>query len=676
MRKISLPGFFLLFIVLTLFIRCKPHSSGLEMPVIFSDHMVLQRDAQVPIWGTATPGAQVDLVVSWEKSASTKANADGKWQMDISTPGAGGPFEIQVIAADTTIQIKDVLIGEVWLGSGQSNMEMPLKGWPPNDPIEQSAKEIEMAQYPQIRMFTVQKRIEDRPVRDMLGSWAVCNPEQAADFSATAYFFGRTLHETINVPIGLIHSSWGGTPAESWTEGKHLAELTNYTDVLRKIDQLKPLHDSLNQWLSQKTTLEISDLFEDGQWTDPGLKDDNLVAATTVADNPQMNLPQTWEQDALRGFDGVVVFQRMVEIPADLAGMNLKLELGAIDDMDQTYFNGQLVGQNMKSGFWNKERNYKIPADLVKQGENILTVSVFDTGGGGGFTSNPDKMRIIATDKIAETIPLAGSWSYLPLAEINNGKIYLYEGTLADYKSRPKVDMTYNSHTPTVLYNAMIHPLVPYKIKGAIWYQGESNVQRAAEYETLFPKMIESWRSQWGQGDFPFYFVQIAPYNYGNPEGIASAQLRDAQRKSLRVANTGMVVTLDIGNVNNIHPGNKQEVGSRLAKWALAKDYGKSDTVFSGPLFKDVRIEKGQAIVSFDFTANGLVGKSEPLLGFEIAGEGAAYLKANAIIKGNEVIVSHPDVKVPERVRYAFTNGSEGSLFNTAGLPASSFSME
>ena len=344
--------------------------------------------------------------------------------------------------------------------------------------------------------------------------------------------------------------------------------------------------------------------------------------------------------------------------------------------MDETYWNGELIGKMTGPGFWNVPRAYSISKDLLKAGENVLSVRIIDTGGGGGFYGNATQLKIYPAGNGTEGLSIAGDWHFLPIAEFSGGNFYLYGGTLAAYKSRPEVNFPFNSHTPTGLYNGMIAPLIPYTLKGAIWYQGESNANRAKQYETLFPKMIESWRAKWGLGDFPFYFTQIAPFNYGNPDATESAQLRDAQRKTLQVVNTGMAVTLDIGNAENIHPGNKQDVGKRLAFWALAKDYGKLDAAFSGPLFNEMTVEGNQAKISFYYANNGLKNEGETLTGFEIAGEDGQFLDALAKIEGNKVFVSHPKILSPKAVRYAFKNASVATLFNVEGFPASSFSTE
>ncbi|MEM1124091.1 MAG: sialate O-acetylesterase, partial [Bacteroidota bacterium] len=660
--------------------NCQQYPSQLTISTIFADHMVLQQNTKVAIWGTATANSSISIEGSWGNSGRTATNLEGKWQIDLPTPKAGGPFELSISAHDTTININDIFIGEVWLCSGQSNMEMPLKGWPPNDPIQNSAEEIAKANYPQIRMFTVQKALDITPTTEYTGSWAVCNPANVPEFSATAYFFGRKLYEELNVPIGLIHSSWGGTPAEAWTEGKYLANLSDYETVLEKIEQAVPQQKALNEWLSAKRVSEIAQSSTEDDWNNLDFQDNELISGK-IAENTLTNikLPVIWEdaQVGLNAFDGTILFRKDIIIPNEFLNQDLVVELGPIDDMDATYFNGVEIGKMLGSGHWNTKRVYNIPKSLTSQNKNLLSIRVIDTGGGGGFGGNPKRMKIYVKGNTTSAINIGGEgWNYLPLAEYRNGKFYHYAGTVADFKERPSVDIELNANAPTVLYNAMIAPIVPYSMKGAIWYQGESNVNRAKQYETLFPTMIESWRAAWGQGDFPFYFTQIAPYNYGDVDGIQSAQLREAQRKSLNVPNTGMAVTLDIGNNDNIHPANKLDVGERLAYWALAKDYGQSAIDFTGPLFKAAKVNGNQMIVSFGEETTELIAKSNPLEGFEIAGTDEIFFPAKATISGLTVVVSSAQVKAPAHVRYAFKNGSTATLFDEKGLPASSFSSE
>lgn len=460
-------------LILTLLIGCSSSDAPLRLHALFSDHMVLQRDASVPIWGWAEPGETVTVSPAWGDAVEVDASESGRWSVSVRTPDAGGPSTMNVATSDTTITIQDIVFGEVWVGSGQSNMEMPLSGWPPNDPIDGSETAIATANFPMIRMFTVERTVSLTPKDDVNGKWIVASPESAAGFSATAYFFAKALYAGLDVPIGIIHTSWGGTPAEAWVPPADLASVTGFETV--------------------------NELF------------------TTA-----------------------------------------------------------------------------------------------------------------------------------------------------------EADTVLSPNSPSTLFNGMIAPILPYAIKGVIWYQGESNVGRGKQYETLFPTLIRSWRSQWGLGDFPFYFVQIAPFKYGESEPSPAAELREAQRLTLSLPNTGMVVTTDIGNPTNIHPANKKDVGERLALWALSRTYGQ-ELVYSGPLADRAEFSGRQVTIHFLHMGSGLVAKGGPLTDFELAGADGVFHPARAVITGETVVVGSSKVTQPVTIRFGWREAAQSNLFNKEGLPASSF---
>lgn len=621
--------------------------SAIKLPALIGDSMVLQQKASDPIWGWADPGTPITVRGSWPGSVAAKATADasGKWEVRVKTPAAGGPYTLSITGKETIV-LHNILIGEVWVCSGQSNMEMPVSGWP-GAPLLHSAEEIQDAKYPRIRLFTVKKDIALSPLEDCSGEWAACSPSTVGSFSATAFFFGRELYRKLGVPIGLIHTSWGGTVAEAWTSEPALRKLGDFNAQLDKIDSVSPHLAEMEAAYRQQTETwnaesgKVNPDYEKSSYDDGSWK--------------TMSVPSNWESEGYPDLDGVVWFRRQIAIPASWEGKKLVLELGPIDDEDITFFNGEKIGGYEKEGYWAQERRYEIPASLVKAGTVSLAVRVTDIAGNGGIDGKTEQLKIFPADDSTAAIPLAGDWKY---------HIELV---------KPVQSYTNNPNTPTVLYNGMIAPVIPFGIRGAIWYQGESNVGRAAQYARLFPAMITDWRQRWKEGDFPFYFVQIAPYPYGG-DLTKGAALRDAQRLSLSTPNTGMAVTLDIGNVQNIHPANKQEVGRRLSLWALARTYGKKDIVYSGPLFDELKIDGSKAIVSFRYAGGGLVAKGGDLKWFEIAGADGKFVAANAVISGSQVIVSSPDVPHPTAVRYAWKDTAEPHLCNKAGLPASSFS--
>ncbi len=645
-------------------------SSNLKLPSLIGDNMLLQQKTNAKIWGKANPGRKISVSASWNSSGQAVAGKDGKWEVIIPTPEAGGPFTITISGKDTSVIIKNVLIGEVWFCSGQSNMEMPLAGWPPVDTVMHSSTTIASASIPEIRLFNVQKKISGDPIDECTGKWEVSTPETVKQFSATAYFFGKKLNNELHEPVGLIESAWGGTPSESWTSLESLEKKGEFISEIKAIKESAPLQAEYQTWLNTHKQVEIKSAGND-QWKNLSFNDEN-VPASEFNDSkwPSMTLPAQFET-VIGEFDGVVWFRKMVEIPQNMTGKDLIISLGPIDDMDRTYFNGKLIGSNEMAGFWQVDRNYEVPASLVKSGKNEISVRVLDTQGGGGILGAPEKMKLSLKSDSKLFIPIIGDWKYQPVAELKGSKFYVYDISENEFQAR-KRPVNIGPGTPAVLFNGMVNPVLPYQIKGAIWYQGESNVGRADQYAKIFPAMIENWRTAWGIKDFPFYFVQIAPYVYAGVDSTESGFLREAQESALKLAKTGMAVTLDIATVKNIHPPYKKEVGERLALLALNNDYGMKNPCV-GPVYKSMSAAAGTIKLQFDNVEGGLIAKSGKLQEFEIAGKDGRYVKADAKIVNNEVLVSSPSVREPVSVRYCWRNGAEASLFNKAGLPAWQF---
>jgi len=638
--------------------------------------MVLQREAEAPIWGWAKPGDRIHVRAGWlQDEVVTDTDKDGNWRVRLRTPAAGGPFKITITAdssstmaddpkttAGRTITLENVMIGEVWICSGQSNMEWSIAPTGYAGPgITGHADVLKKANYPNIRLFDVRNTVAAAPAADCVGEWEVCTPETAAPFSAVAYFFGRMLHEELKVPVGLITSHWSGTPAESWTSeqalrgtpelaarfGEQLAALARQRDDPDQVraEQAK----AVEAWWSR---IEAADAEAKVQgWMN--LSCDDALWET-------MRQPTSWTGE-LEKFDGIVWCRKAVEIPANWAGRELTLELGPIDDVDETYFNGVRVGGLHGSDDWATPRKYTVPALAVKAGRAVIAVLVLDTGGAGGINGKAEQMRLYpAQEAAAKPMSLAGEWRY-------------HVGTQMAKLPRRPADLAINSWTPSALYNGMISPLIPFGIRGAIWYQGESNRPEARLYRTLFPALITDWRRHWGEGDFPFYYVQIAPYAYPNDKG-ETAELREAQMMTLAAPNTGMAVTMDIGDPGNIHPQHKDEVGRRLALWALAKTYGRKDLVYSGPIYKSMTVDGNRVRLTFDYVGGGLKSRDgKALTHFLIAGEDRKFVPAKAVIDGSTVVVSSDAVSKPAAVRYGWGTTDEPNLANAEGLPASSF---
>lgn len=634
--------------------------ANVKMPSIFTDGMVLQQKTNAPVWGFADPGEKITVATTWDnKTVSTEAAADGKWMVKVTTPCYGGPYAL-IINGKNTVFINNVMIGEVWIASGQSNMEMPMNGGFYGQ-ILNGPEDIANSTNNDIRIYMAQRNTSFKEEGDCEGVWKAASPQNTPLFGATCYYFARKLNEELGVPVGIINTSWGGTPVESWIPQEYIKNVPEYSQIVKDIAVSSPIIDKRVEWLSKKTTVSM--------FPRPDLGDADL-AKTDYNDTKwhSMKVPGLWEGfNEVRAFDGIVWFRKTIKITPAMAGKELVISLGPIDDGDETYYNGELIGRNNN---YQADRVYTVPADKVKAGKAVIAIRVTDNQGGGGLYGEVSKLKYYTKGNEKSAVTLSGMWKYLPIAELSKGKLYKFDIASMEFFQRPISPTDLSEMTATTLYNAMIAPFVPYGIAGAIWYQGEANVGHAEEYSRTFPLMIKAWREKWGQGDFPFYYVQIAPYDYGT--NGHSEEIREVQRISLSVKNSGMASTIDIGNNKNIHPANKVDVGNRLALWAFKNIYGK-DVVCSGPLYKSQEIKGNVIYLSFDY-ADGLNAKGGTLKGFEIAGKDGKYYPATAVIEGGKVKVSSEKVAAPASVRYLWSDCvDQATLYNGAGLPASSF---
>jgi sialate O-acetylesterase len=642
-------------------------SSSIKLASLFTDNMVIQQNDTLVIWGWSQEGTVIKAEATWGVKSNAITSIHGRWSIQIPTPKADNiEHSLNILTKDTLINIQNILLGEVWLCSGQSNMEMPLSGWLPNDPLKDSEKEIEEANYPDIRMFTVKRNKSFTLLEKCEGTWQVCNPENVPEFSATAYFFGRELQKKLNVPVGLIHSSWSGSPAQSWVEANFVENIIGYEDIKEQIAKATDKTSPYNQWLSSMKRKAQNEFIQHKEFN---VVDNSFLGIMNPDyDDSAWDTLHTATMDKLfqrDNFNGMAWFRQEFTFNGNIND-SLQINLGKVEDLNTTFINGIIVGRKEHWGGNNKEQIFSIPDGVLKKGKNTLAVRVIDVWEKGGLLSQPT-MQTKRGDKIQT---LSNNWKYLPTAILLNEDFYVLKSGFEN-RVNPEHDLlALHSHTPTVLYNAMIAPLIPYAIKGAIWYQGESNIGKSKQYHTLFPAVFNSWRSNWGIGDFPFYYVQLASFNYGSNK---VAELREAQLETLNEKNVGMAVTLDIGSLSTIHPPNKQDVGKRLALWALAKDYGKNDLVYSGPLYKSVKFIDDRAIISFDHVGSGLYSPDESLSHFEIAGNDLAFQPAKAVIKDDKVVVHSHKVIDPKIVRYAWDDTAMPSLYNKEGLPASPF---
>lgn len=624
-------------------------SAEVSLPPYFSDNMVVQRDSELTVMGrTSVPGSKVTVIPDWDKKEyATVANSSGDFKVVIKTPKAGGPYTITVNDGDK-LTLNNVLSGEVWVCSGQSNMEMPVKGW---GQVMNWEQELKDADHPSIRLLQVKRTTAPAPVDAMDlqlngDGWAVCSPQSVENFSSVAYFYARELASKLNMPVGVIDTSWGGTPAESWTS---IATLQNVLDIDQYAKGIAACEGDIEK-LRRKNDDDVRKWREIMNSKDPGMEGSKAVWASTFHEGwPEMKFPGMIENQGLADYDGSVWVQRKVEIPASWAGKDVTVTLGSIDDDDITYFNGEEIGHCEGVIF---RRTYTIPASLVKGGEATVTVRIQDTGGLGGINGEESDLALICGD---ERIPLSGDWKYhvaVPLSQ------------LPSRNESPE-----SPYFPGNLYNSMIHPLIQFPMRGAIWYQGESNVTRWEQYTPLFQAMINNWREDWGK-EFPFYFVQLAnflPRQDVQPDS-EWAHLREAQANALKLVNTGMAPAIEIGEDLDIHPKNKQEVGRRLAKLALADTYGKGK--YELPEMKKLTVTGNRAILEMSLPLNV---KGDKATGFVVCGPDMKFFPAQAIVEGNKITVTAPEVKHPVAVRYGWADNPACNLYSTDNLPLPPF---
>jgi sialate O-acetylesterase len=618
-----------------------------RLPRLVSDGMVLQRDASVKIWGWAEAGEEISISFNG-KTYNTAADTDGKWAVTLPELKAGGPYSMDINASNH-LTLKDILIGDVWVCSGQSNMDLTM------DRVKYRYEDvIANSNNPAIRRFFVSKRYDfNTPQEDLQsGRWESANPKSILRFTATGYFFAKALYEKYEVPIGLIHASVGGSPAQAWLSEDALKAFPEYLQTVKKFKDSSYLNQILekdnatsNAWYSRIKQLDKG--LEKGQ--KPWFDEDYDASEWAT-----MDVPGYWADHELGPVNGVVWFRKEIDIPASMIGKPARLWLGRIVDADQSYVNGNRVGEIAYE--W-PPRIYDIPSNLLTPGKNIIVVRVINySTSHGGFV--PDKLYKLTAG--GQTVDLTGLWQY---------KV----GTVAV----PLSPKTFIEWQPVGLYNGMIAPLLNYTIKGVIWYQGESNAGRALEYQKLFPALIADWRAKWKQGDFPFLYVQLANFMEAKDQPTESswAELREAQLKTLDVANTAMAVAIDIGEWNDIHPLNKEDVGKRLALAAQKVAYGDEEVVYSGPIYQSMKIQDNKIIITFTNIGSGLTAKGDgELKHFAIAGSNKEFVWAKAKIEGDKVIVCNVNITNPVAVRYAWADNPEGAnLYNKEGLPASPF---
>lgn len=618
----------------------------IKLPRLISDGLVLQREAEVKIWGWAAPGESV-TVDFIGKTYTATTSQDGKWVVNLPPMNAGGPHDMK-IRASNQLNIKNILLGDVWVCSGQSNMELSMRR---AAPIYQ--QEIAQSENSKIRYFDVPDRYDFKQPQEDLegGQWLTASPENVLNFSAVAYFFAKELYAKYQIPIGLINASLGGSPVEAWISEEALKEFPAHFQEAQIFK-----NNALIRQIEEKDKAISDAWYRKLRNRDEGYKDPTASWNNSGFDAsawPTMTLPGYWADTKLGPVNGVVWFRKEIDVPASMKGKAAQLLLGRIIDSDSVFLNGTFVGT---TGYQYPPRRYEIPANLLKEGKNTLVVRVINNSGKGGFVE--DKPYQLSAG--GDTIDLKGTWHYKLGASMD-----------------PLPAPTFIRWKPLGLYNGMIAPLINYPIKGVIWYQGESNADKAAEYHELFSALISDWRQKWGQGDFPFLYVQLANFMETSPKPQESewAALREAQLKTLNVPNTAMAVAIDIGEWNDIHPLNKQDVGKRLALAAQKVAYGDKKVVYSGPLYQSIEVRGNKVVLSFTHIGSGLMAKGGgELKYFAVAGADNKFVWAKAKIVNDKVIVWSEQVAKPVAVLYAWADNPEGAnLYNKEGLPASPF---
>ncbi|WP_026463952.1 sialate O-acetylesterase [Adhaeribacter aquaticus] len=621
---------------------------AVKLPQLVSDGMILQRNSKNKIWGWADPGEKVTVTFNKKTYAATTGQ-NGEWSITLAPMKAGGPYTMN-IKSSNQISIKDILFGDVYLCSGQSNMvhQMSLHNIT-------YAQDIATANYPQIRHFWIPTATNlQGPAKDLpAASWKSANPQDVNNFSAVAYFFARKLYNQYRIPIGLINASVGGTPIEAWISEEGLKEFPTPLSTINRNRDTSYVN-SLN-----RKALAVANASRQKPEQDKGLIGKIKWFETSYEPKGwrNINIPGYWEDQGIKDLNGAVWYRREIDVPASMANVPAKVHLGRIVDADILYINGQQVGN---STYQYPQRRYTLPAGTLKPGKNLFVVRVLNNNGKGGFI--PDKPYFVEAN--GQTLDLKGTWQY-KVGDVYRPVSGGFGGGLSA------------QNQPAALYNAMVAPAINYSIKGILWYQGESNAGNPVEYKKLLPALISDWRNKWQQSNLPFLYVQLPNFMEVNylPAESNWAMMREAALQTLSVPNTAMAVTIELGEWNDIHPDNKKDVGERLALAAQKLIYGDKKVVSSGPLYQTSKVEGDKIILSFSNIGSGLISQDgEELSWFAIAGADKKFVWAQTRIEGDKVVVWSEEVKEPKFVRYAWADNPDGAnLYNKEGLPASPF---
>ena len=641
----------LIFLLLPIYVQ-----ANVTLPVLVSNGMVLQRDTKIKIWGWGSPGEKIEVKFN-NKFFRTITDPKGSWKIVLPPMSAGGPYSM-VVKGNNSITIENIMLGDVWFCSGQSNMVLNLERVK-----EKYPEDIAGANFPEIRNFFIPTISDVTTIHKDLppGKWVSASPVNVLGFGAVTFFFARRLYKEYKVPIGIINSSVGGTPIEAWISEDGLKKIPQYAGRIERFRDTAFMNPIIRSASRRRN--------ETGQNPpiSPRIIDKGLSGPKPWYDMTYLPvgwhkfwLPGYWDDQGTKGLNGVVWFRKVVNVPVSMTGKPAKLLMGRIVDADNIYINGVLSGSIT---YQYPPRRYDLPSGLLKEGKNIIVIRVTNNSGKGGFV--PDKPYYLVAGN--DSIDLRGEWLY-KVGQVFRPAIF------EPGRANPTLTM---QNEPTGLYNTMVAPAINYTLKGILWYQGETNAGKPGEYQQLLPALINDWRNKWQQGTLPFLFVQLPNFMEVRylPSESNWAELRFGQLKSLSVPNTAMVVTIDAGEWNDIHPLEKKVVGERLALAALKLAYGNDKIVYSGPIYKSCVIEADSIKIEFDHVGIGLVAKGGGDLDqFAIAGADRKFVWAEARIQNNHVVVWSSEIKNPVYVRYAWADNPEGAnLYNIDGLPASPF---
>lgn len=659
-------------VVSVLFASCA-RESQLELPALISDGMIIQQNSNMKFWGRALPGSHITIHTDWDMTVSATSSPDSLWEVTFPTIAADNkPHQIAISTSDTAIVINDVLLGEVWLASGQSNMLMPVAGWD-NDTVLNAQQIIAEANDKSLRMFNVARHISWRKEFEFRGEWKSADPETVKNFSAAAYSFAKVLRDSLKVPVGIINNSVGSSPCEAWVSDTQLKKSVYYGHKVADLAANNAEMDKYISWLHSLPGMNLETNFDhDRRLSAIDVNDEFVTLSMSQFDNwNDMDLPKYWDDDVLGDFDGIVWFVKQIEIPEKWVGKDLSLHLGAVDDCDKTYVNEICIGSNHQTGQYAVERDYTIEGKFIKTPSLTISVRVTDTGGQGGFAGcRGDKMRIQLGK---ESISLEGPWKFRPAGEFYEDRLVLFDPIGEVFNTRPNLSLYLTHRAPASLYYGMVYPISNYSIAGIIWNQGEANLRHATRYREVFPLLIKSYRDAFNSPKLPFYFAQTPSWTYEGCDSLSLINIREAQRQvANEVQNVAMFSTLDISTSSTPHPCYKEVEGQRYARLALNHTYGYKNVTPSGPVLKSIEYQ-GQFINLVFDNADGL--HIDPLKygAFEIAGDDEHYFQASAVVRDNVISLFSYAVPEPLYVRYAYRNCSDAAVFNGEGLPAEAF---